>query len=117
MMIYGKPQSIGGSGRPFWHVAVTVFLSVAVLFSCTSPPTHERFVRHRNDEVGIKLENLYPSTSVKHYIAGRILPNGNIEYGFKHSRTCRIYYQVDPETRVIVGWRWEGLREHCVVGA
>ena len=96
-------------------VLVASLLALALL-SCALPPNHETFVSHRNHEVGLKMEDVRSSTSIKSYADSRFLSNGNVEYGFKYRRTCRVYYEVNPETRIIVGWRWEGLRQHCVIG-
>ena len=91
-------------------------LPVTMLSCIIVPHPHETFISHRNNEVGRKIEEVKSSTSVKGYTNSRFLPNGNVEYGFRARGTCRVYYEVDPKTRIIVSWRWEGLRKHCTAG-
>ena len=97
-------------------VLLASLLSVTML-SCVIPlDRHGAFISHRNNEVGRKIEEVKSSLSVKSYTDGRFLPNGNLEYGFRARGTCRVYYEVDPKTRIIVNWRWEGLQKHCTAG-
>jgi hypothetical protein len=45
------------------------------------------------------------------------LPNGHDEYyhrgHYRGHSTCLEIYEVDPETLIIVGFRWEGTEKDC----
>jgi len=44
------------------------------------------------------------------------LPNGNKEYWYKHgNKPCRCIYEVNPETQIIVGARFEGSESACAL--
>ena len=101
-------------GKQIGGMLLAVSLFGIVLSSCGSLPSHEIFVQYNDSRVGRNFDKENRSTSVKGYVDGRFLPNGNVEYGFKWRATCRVYYEVNPETRIIVDWRWEGTV--CVLG-
>ena len=102
-------------GRTRNAMLIAGLLSI-VLLSCGGHLSHENFLTFAGRHVGSNMEEVNPTTRVTGYVDGRILANGNSEYGFKYWKTCRVYYEVDPETRIIVDWRWEGLRKDCVAG-
>ena len=100
------------SGRAYGMALAMALLSVAVL-SCANVVSHEAFISRHDNKVGRNFDQLPYRTSINEYADSRFLPNGNVEYGFIWGTKCRVYYEVDPETRIIVNWRWEGTA--CVV--
>ena len=52
-------------------------------------------------------------------IGSRTLPSGNIETEYLHGKgrrgICRVFYEIDPKTRIIVGWRYEGDEKACAI--
>lgn len=104
-------------GKQITSTLLIVSLLGIVLSSCASLLSgHERFVLYNNSKVGRNFDKEDRGTSIQKYADSRALPNGNIEYGYKWRRTCYVYYEVDPETRIIVDWRWEGSQGYCVHG-
>jgi hypothetical protein len=45
----------------------------------------------------------------------KTLFNGNIENQYRYRGTCRYFFEVDPKTRKIVGWRFEGSERDCEI--
>jgi hypothetical protein len=41
------------------------------------------------------------------------LSNGNIEEQFAWSRQCRVYFEIDKASQVLVRWRFEGSEQEC----
>ena len=93
---------------------VMVLLSMAVL-SCATVASHEAFISRHDNRIGRNFDKLFHyRNSMTHYVDSRFLPNGNVEYGFIWGEKCRVYYEVNPETRIIIDWRWKGTA--CVLG-
>lgn len=46
-----------------------------------------------------------------------MLANGNIEEEFKSGtrHKCRVYFEIDKSTERVVGWRYEGSEDDCVI--
>lgn len=40
---------------------------------------------------------------------------GHIEYEFHLRATCHYFLLVEPETNIVVGWRYEGKRSDCAI--
>lgn len=51
----------------------------------------------------------------KYLIDSKVLPNGNIENGYLFRGTCRYFFEYAPDTKVIVGWRFEGSEQDCII--
>ena len=107
-------ESVSKPNDKVCGAASIVVLTSVVLFSCALVASHEAFINRHDNRVGRNFDKLPYRTSINEYADSRFLPNGNVEYGFKWGAKCRVYYEVDPETRIIVNWRWEGTV--CVVG-
>jgi len=89
---------------------------LGLLFSsCISP--HENFKDHMRCTVGESIDDPrswgYPYPD--RYLGSKSLPNGNIENEYQYIRTCRYFFEYDPETRTIVNWRFEGKESDCVI--
>lgn len=86
------------------------------LASCSSVTPHENFRGHMSHNVGKSIDD--PNTNwviPKYLIDSKTLPNGNIENGYRFRGTCRYFFEFDPNTRRIVGWRFEGSEGDCII--
>ena len=100
---------------PCGAVLLASLLSVAVL-SCANVASHEAFISCHENRVGRNFDQLPRQFDINEYADSRFLSNGNVEYGLLWLGKCRVYYEVNPETRIIVDWRWEGIIGYCVLG-
>lgn len=75
---------------------------------------HEEFILISQKWIGQSIDR-FDENYGSGKIESRELPNGNIEnaYGFSYGR-CIEFYEFDPETRIIVNFRFEGLKRWCV---
>lgn len=91
-------------------------LSFFFLTACIMSP-HANFRAHLSSEVGRAVDG--PNRAVwavdERLQRSSVLPNGNMENEYKYRGTCRYFFEYDPETRVIVRWRFTGDKKDCVV--
>jgi hypothetical protein len=119
--------------------ALLVLLLIMVLSGCmiaqniseltangklTTP--HEAFISHYSYRVGkevlpksVPVEELENEGTRIYWGIGtagfRKLPNGNWELeNDLYQGACRIFYEYNPVTRIVVSWRYEGSDENCV---
>ena len=87
------------------------------LTACASGRAHENFKNSVQWDVGKSLDdqsilmNRYPEDQGELVV----LPNGNIEQQYRFRRGCTVYFETDKASRKIVGWRYEGTEETCVL--
>lgn len=97
--------------RFFWLVAILTSCSCSVV----SP--HDNFKKHMEYHLGKKIDS--PSSYVARYpqwVGGKTeLRNGNEEVEFLQGKFCRVFFEVDKTTNVIIGWRFEGIDKDCVI--
>ena len=89
---------------------------MVIVSSCAVLSSHENFKGHMSGNVGKIIDG--PSTlwvKSDRYVATRQLSNGNAENEYRLRGTCRYFFEFNPETRVIVGWRFEGSENDCVI--
>lgn len=86
-----------------------------MLLSCTTITPHENFKEHMADSVGRSLDTANWSRSNTKPVASREMPNGNIENEYQFRGTCKYFFEFDPQTRIIAGWRFTGSEEDCTV--
>jgi hypothetical protein len=104
-------QSIGS-------MVLAGFLMLPSLLSCVASVTpHENFKSLMSHNVGSALDNpnVVGSTNPAYLMESKLLPNGNIENKYRGRDTCRIFFEFNPKTRIIVGWRYEGSDRDCVI--
>jgi hypothetical protein len=91
-----------------------------VLFTvgaCSSVTPHENFQMILGQSVSKsiddppRLTNAYPDR----LISSKVLGNGNIENEYRWYGACRYFYEINPTTRVIVGWHFEGGQSECYI--
>lgn len=98
-------------------VMVVVGLILLAPPSCGSMTPHENFKAHMASNVGSLIDNpREPGVALDKYLLGsRILPNGNIENEYQDRGSCHYFFEFDPKTRIIIGWRFEGSERDCAV--
>lgn len=78
---------------------------------------HENFKRQFRNDVGKKSSN--SNTNISRYpqliIDSRKLSGGNIEKKLRWHGSCRVFYEIDPETKIILNWRFEGSKKDCTI--
>jgi hypothetical protein len=92
-------------------------IALTSLAACASGSAHQNFRNIMNAKVGTNADS--PSARAARNPDTReeirTLQNGNMEEGYRLNRTCRYYFEIDKSTRKIVGWRYEGTEQECVV--
>lgn len=90
----------------------TIAFLVLLITSCALTDPYKNFKGHMGANIGKNIDDA-PNYSWR-YNPKEIsdpLPNGNIEYKYEHKNrkgTCRYIFEVDPKTRTIVNWRYDG---------
>lgn len=95
---------------------LSAILSIS-LSACAAGRAHENFENRMQRHVGRSAED--PNNSINRYPENRgltrNLPNDNIEQEYRFAPGCQVYFEIDKATRKIVGWRYEGTEQECVV--
>jgi len=103
-------------------VTTLLLLLLVSCISFTLPSPYENFQILHNLLIGRKIDDpdllIGGWTNPKELIKVVRLPNGHDEYYYVSywrggQSTCRAIYEVNPETRIIVGFRWEGTEKDC----
>lgn len=99
-------------------IKATIFFIISVvLSSCATISPHENFKDALYGSVGQSLDNkpdyLWPHE--RDLIDSKALPNGNIENRYQYLRSCVYIFEIDPNTRTIVGAGFEGSEKDCVI--
>lgn len=99
--------------KPFWLGSPLML----VLSSCSALTPHENFKSAMQSNIGKKEDSSasYLSRYPEDVLGSSGLTNGNIETEFFQSRKCRVFFEIDPKTRIIVGWRFEGSEKDCEI--
>jgi len=100
-------------------IKLTSFITIIILsIGCANISPHDNFKEAIASEIGTSIDNA-PSYSWRHekdLISSRVLPNGNIENKYKYYKeACVYFFEIDPQTRVIVKARFEGNKNDCVL--
>jgi len=101
--------------------AIVIFITMHLLSGCMivdglagnihSP--HQTFLIFYGGYVGKPVREL--SYGWPQPISVKQLPNGSIEREYwLRKGACRFFYEYDPNTEIIIRWRYEGGEENCV---
>ena len=107
------------------HIVVLLMLMLVPVSMLSCIPfisRHENYKDIMQRDVGRSIDD--PNTLV--YIVAnyephllmesKILENGNVENKYRYRiRTCRTFFEYNPETRIIVSWRFEGEENDCYI--
>lgn len=96
---------------------VAVALMLLLLPSCSSVTPHENFKAHMSHNVGMRIdESRGDNWAIQKYLVNTVWhSNGNVENEYEFRGTCRYFFEFDPKTRIIVGWRFEGSEHDCEI--
>jgi hypothetical protein len=85
--------------------------------ACASVTPHQNFVMLMQFAIGKSVDD--PTVSDRRQPARLIdrktLSNGNIEEAYRFRGACRYFYEVNPTTRMIEDWRFEGDERDCII--
>ncbi len=99
------------------HAAALSFL--LPLAGCLFPAGsgHENFKKIMQSQVGKSANDPYIDRN--HYRSRRVavkeLPNGNLEEQYDLIHNCPVFFEIDKAAERIVGWRYEGGAQDCIV--
>ncbi|MES1982085.1 MAG: hypothetical protein V4443_06375 [Pseudomonadota bacterium] len=98
-------------------MSVVVACILLPMSGCTSISPHANFLQALNGSIGRGIDNVpsYHWPHAKDLIETKHLQNGNIENTYKYIRTCRYIFEVNPNSRSIVGARYEGSERDCII--
>jgi hypothetical protein len=70
-----------------------------------------------NDKIGRSIDSPPELTGInpQQLLSSSILTNGNMENGYEFRGTCRYFFEINPQTRKIVSWRFEGAERDCSI--
>jgi hypothetical protein len=87
----------------------------SVLCACITVTPHENFVNNVQGLVGYRIDEIGLWANPQQLVSTQNLPNGHVEYTYRALRACQYMFEVDPSTRRIVGARYEGTDEDCIL--
>lgn len=101
--------------KAFRYLLIAVPASVVACISTVTP--HDNFVSLMNHNFGSSLDapRVSGSTHPKYLITTRSLPDGQAENEYRGRGTCKKFFQFDPKTRIITGFRFEGSDSDCAI--
>jgi hypothetical protein len=97
--------------KPMQLLIMSLLISSCALF--VDP--HETFKSHMQDAVGKKVGRPTNWAREENLVKKATLPNGNIENEYRFRRTCRYFFEYEPHSLTIVGWRYEGKKSDCYI--
>lgn len=85
-----------------------------------APPVdipHEKFEAQMRSKVGMFYDDPASFTGIntEQFISSNALLNGNMENGYRYRGSCVYYFEINPNTRKIVGWRYTGTERDCSI--
>jgi hypothetical protein len=95
-------------------IFLTGIFLMALQSSCSSVTPHENFMHHLAVEVGRNIYEIDWNRSA-HLLSTVNLPNGHLLYTYAYTGTCRVMFEVVPETNIISSAKWEGSENDCAI--
>lgn len=103
-------------------VVAACFL-VAALPACNIMPhsetnlAHEYFEYVMTSKIGMNYDDPPSVTGInaEQLMSSNILSNGHLENGYRFSDACVYYFEINPDTRKILSWRYMGSEEDCSI--
>lgn len=98
-------------------------LLAASLASCKSMfeternPAHEYFEYVMTSKIGMKYDDppAYTGIDTDQLVSSNALANGNLENGYRLNNSCTYFFEINPNTSKIVGWRYKGSETDCSI--
>lgn len=98
-------------------IRLLLLIATLTACSCSAVTPHENFKNFLKHNVGKRASD--PSSDVARYpellVGKRVLENGNTENKYQWVRGCFYFYEIEKNTEVIVGWRFEGSEKDCQI--
>jgi hypothetical protein len=91
---------------------VTMLVSFCFYGCMGYPASHKTFANQSTYWVGKSIQNLRRSSGPS--LGTKDLVNGHIEEGWVRGYRCREFFEYDPQTNMIIGWRFEGSTTDCI---
>ena len=99
-----------------------IVLPLLLLFplGCSFITPHENFKNGLIANIGYRIDEIQPGwASANQLVSSSLLPSGHFEYRYEYRLRkhglCSYFYEVDPLTEKILGARFEGGEEDCVI--
>jgi hypothetical protein len=93
-------------------------MAVCLASACAATSPEENFKQAMQGEIGKNADapNAYTTYYGWRRLSVRQLPNGNIEEEYPEGRGygCPVFFEIEKQSRIIVGWRAHGKPEDCV---
>lgn len=100
---------------------VSVSLIIICVSGCACGPNYTAFIAQQSSVIGRPLSPgwLSAKTGDHGFLGRKLLLNGNMEVGGlwlvrNQQNECRVYYEYNPKTNIVVRWRFEGSETDCV---
>lgn len=89
---------------------------VCVSMACSSMTQHENFLAHMELNIGKDYERHDgQGMAAQNFVQSKTLPDGNVEREYKYRRSCKLFFTVNPVTRIVLNWRYEGSDSDCAI--
>lgn len=93
-------------------------IAISLAACASSGSAHQNFKSIMSGQVGKDADS--PSARAArnpgNLIGVKTLPNGHLEEAYSKGRgACRYYFEIDQSTRRVIGWRYEGSEDACVI--
>src|SRR5688500_7551828 len=112
-----KHVKLSTTGRVKSHLLLLVCMSVWVV-ACVEA-SHRNFISQMQADVGKSIDDPFFARNryAERFVASKELANGNVEQEYRIGMRgrCRLFHEVDNNSRKIVGWRYEGSKEDCAI--
>ena len=106
-----------GTMRYVSGMILSGWLLLPSLSSCSSVAPRENFVNEMNAQVGMCVDS--PQSFTARYrewrVSTRSLKNGHREETYRCCLNCTVFFEIDPKTRKIETWRFEGDERDCII--
>jgi hypothetical protein len=97
-------------------VLVVFLSSCSSLFEPPVNPAHANFERIMKSKIGKKYDDPPNFAGNPEQLVSSITQlNGNMVNGYRLNPSCIYYFEINPDTRKIVGWRYTGSKQDCVI--
>lgn len=97
-------------------IRVLLIVTILASYGCGSfMSPHENFKSHMSSVVGEKISTPSNWAQKDRLVSISFLRNGNEEYKYRFRDTCFYFFEVKKNTEVVVGWRFEGSEDDCVI--
>jgi hypothetical protein len=99
-------------------LGLPLLLSACVLMTSATP--HQAFVENYGWYVGKHIGHVNDAFPPKYgfKVSSKRTANGDIEievFNPLANRQCKIFYTYNPQTKIVVSWRYEGTNNQCAI--